>query len=147
MSPEQQSDLWENRLDDIIPTPACRVRVMHASIRDSRMAVVNRIIALKRGGCRVWIASDDVEPQAKAALKGAGIPIHKNVIHDKVVLHFSRMTGDNTAERHYVLAGSHNLSGSANTKYDELLSRTESKALYDAFFAHFNDAYNTGAAL
>jgi hypothetical protein len=146
MSPEAQLDLWDSRLNDIVPDANCRVRVLHASIRDSRMAVVNRLVALKRGGCKVWIAAETVEPKARAALHAARIPIKQQKIHDKVVLHYSRMDGG-SAYRYFVLSGSHNLSGSALRKYDELLTRTESKDLYNAFFRHFNDAYNTGSPL
>jgi hypothetical protein len=146
MSPEQQTDLWDARLNDITPDDKCEVRVIHASIRDSRPAVTNRLIALKAGGCKVMIASDDVEPKALAALHRAGIPVRRQVIHDKTVLHYSRMSGGSDY-RYHVLTGSHNWSNGALRQYDELLSRTESKPLYDAFVGHFNDVYNAGTSL
>jgi hypothetical protein len=45
------SDIVVNRLDDITPDSACRVRVMEASVRDGRLDVVDQIIKLKNGGC------------------------------------------------------------------------------------------------
>ena len=47
-----------------------------------------------------------------------------------------------------MLAGSHNLTLSALRHNDELLIKvTDSQPMYDAFYTHFNDAYNTGSAL
>jgi phosphatidylserine/phosphatidylglycerophosphate/cardiolipin synthase-like enzyme len=146
VSPETGTDLVVNRLDDIAPNSDCRVRVMQASIRDSRMDVVNRVITLKRGGCRVWVVASTVEPRALAALRGAGISVHRHHIHDKVFLIHGRFSG---ADQFRVYTGSHNLSISANQKYDEIFVKlgaetAASHPVYDAYFTHFNDAYNDG---
>jgi hypothetical protein len=149
MSPESTTDLVVNRLDDVTPNADCRVRVMHASIRDSRMAVVNRLIAMKRGGCKVWVVAHTVEPRALAALRGAGISVREHLIHDKAILVRGNFGG---ADRFRVYTGSHNLSISANRSYDELFVKlaaetSSSHPVYDAFFTHFNDAYNDGRPL
>src|SRR5690606_11824073 len=83
VSPEATTDLVVNRLDDVTPDASCRVRVMQASIRDSRLAVVDRIVQMKAGGCQVWVVAETVEPKALAALKKAKIPVRKMPIHDK----------------------------------------------------------------
>jgi phosphatidylserine/phosphatidylglycerophosphate/cardiolipin synthase-like enzyme len=149
VSPESTTDLVVNRLDDVTPDASCRVRVMHASIRDSRMAVVNRIIAMKRGGCKVWVVANTVEPQALAALKGAGISVREHIIHDKMFAVFGKY-GSRYEFRVYT--GSHNLSASANRKYDEIFVKLAPETgtthpIYDAYFTHFNDAYNNGRQL
>lgn len=146
VSPETTTDLVVNRLDDITPDEDCRVRVMQASIRDSRLAVVDRIVAMKRGGCKVWVVASTIEPTARARLRAAGISMRRNHVHDKVFLVRGRFGGD---LRYRVYTGSHNLSGSANRKYDELFVKLApepeaSHPVYDAYFRHFNDAYDDG---
>ena len=148
-SPETDTDLVINRLNDITPDDDCRVRVMQASVRDSRIDVVNLLIRMKQGGCRVWVAANTVEPDALAALKGAGIPIRQNKVHDKVFVVRGRY-GDEL--RHRVYTGSHNLSISANRKYDEIFVKLAPEVgsehpVYDAYYTHFNDAYNAGDPL
>lgn len=147
VSPETGTDLVVNRLDDLTPDANCRVRVMQASIRDSRMDVVSRIVAMKRGGCKVWVVASTVEPRALSTLRGAGIPIHRHHVHDKVFVVRGRFSG---TEQLRVYTGSHNLSISANQKYDEIFVKLAAEnatthPVYDAYFTHFNDAYNSGA--
>lgn len=146
-SPEQTTDLVVNRLAYLTPDSACRIRVMQASINDTRIDVVNKVIQLKQGGCHVWVAVENIQPQALAAFKGAGIPVRKAPVHDKMFLIYGKY-GDTTVDRTVVLTGSHNLSLSALRHNDELLIKvTDSQPMYDAFYTHFNDAYNTGTAL
>jgi hypothetical protein len=148
-SPESTTDLIVNRLDDITPTSSCRVRVMQASVRDSRMAVVDRLIAMKRGGCKVWVVADTVEPAAKAKLEAAGISVRHHQIHDKAFLVYGKYDG---TYRYRVYTGSHNLSKSANRYYDEIFVKLAPETgtthpVYDAYYTHFNDAYNAGTQL
>lgn len=148
-SPETSSDLVVNRLNDVTPDSDCRVRVMQASVRDSRMAVVNHLIKMKNGGCKVWVAANTVEPNALAALRGAGIKVRKHRVHDKVFLIRGRYGGK---LRYRAYTGSHNLSISANRKYDEIFvklapEKADSHPVYDAYYTHFNDAYNNGTPL
>lgn len=146
-SPEQTTDLVANRLDYLTPDSACRIRVMQAAINDTRLEVINKLVQLKQGGCHVWVAVENIQPQALAALKAAGIPVRKSTIHDKLFLIYGKY-GDTTVDRTVVLAGSHNLTLSALRHNDELLIKvTDSQPMYDAFYTHFNDAYNTGSAL
>ena len=148
-SPETQTDLIVNRLNDITLDTKCQVRVMQASVRDSRMDVVDQLIKMKKGGCRVWVVTDTAEPDALAALKAAKIPVHHMPIHDKAFLVFGNYGG--TYEfRAY--SGSQNLSGSSAHKFDEIFVKLAPETgavhpLYDAYLRHFNDAYDNGPAL
>lgn len=149
VSPEAQTDLVVNRLDDVTPDATCKLHVMQASIRDSRMDVVNRIIAMKRGGCQTMIVADTVEPQALAALKAAKIAVREAPIHDKVFLVYGKY---GSGYQYRVYTGSHNLSGSANRKYDEIFVKLAPETgathpIYDEYVTHFDDAYGIGSAL
>ena len=149
ISPESTTDLVVNRLDDITPDSKCRVRVMQASIRDSRIAVVDRLIAMKRGGCQVQVVADTVEPAALAALKGANIPVREMLIHDKSFLVYAKY---GSAYQYRVYTGSHNLSGGALRKYDEIFVKLAPETgaihpVFDLYVTHFDDAYNVGTPL
>jgi hypothetical protein len=148
-SPETQTDLVVNRLDDITPDASCRIRVMQASVRDSRLDVVAELARLQRGGCRIWVVSDTVEPDALDALKAAGIPVRRMPIHDKSFIVYAKY---GAAYQYRIYSGSQNLSGSAAHKYDEIFVKLAPETgathpVYDAYFTHFNDAYNAGTAL
>jgi phosphatidylserine/phosphatidylglycerophosphate/cardiolipin synthase-like enzyme len=148
-SPEAQTDLVVNRLDDITPDDTCRVRVMQASVRDSRLDVVDRLVKMKRGGCHTWVVANTVEPEALAALKAAGIPVHRMPIHDKSFI----VTGKFGATSEFrIYTGSHNLSSGSAHRFDEIFVKLAPETgtthpIYDAYFTHFNDAYNAGPAL
>ncbi|HEY0484139.1 MAG TPA: hypothetical protein VGD37_41755 [Kofleriaceae bacterium] len=138
-----------HRLDDITPDASCRVRVMQASVRDSRLEVVDRLVQMKRGGCHIWVVADTVEPHALSALKAAGIPVHKMPIHDKSFIVFGKF---GAAAQYRIFTGSHNLSGGSAHRFDEIFVKLAPETgaahpIYDAYVTHFNDAYNTGAAL
>ena len=148
-SPEAETDLVVNRLDDITPDANCRVRVMQASVRDSRLDVVAQLARLKQGGCQVWVVSDTVEPDALAALHAAQIPVRHMPIHDKAFIVYGKFGG---AYQYRVYSGSHNLSSGAAHRYDEIFVKLAPETgathpIYDAYYTHFNDAYNAGTAL
>ncbi len=149
VSPELDTDIVVNRLDDITIDATCEVRVLQASVRDSRMAVVNRLVKMKQGGCKILVAADTVEPNALAALKAAGIPVHQKPIHDKTFIVFAKFGG---VQQYRIFSGSHNLSISANTKYDEIFVKLAPETgathpAYDAYLRHFEDAYVGGTSL
>lgn len=149
VSPEAETDLVVNRLNDLSPGAGCEVRVIQASIRDSRIDVVNQIIAMKRGGCTVSVVADTVEPAALAALKGAGITPRHMPIHDKSFI-VKGTFGSATAYRVY--SGSHNLSGGSAHRFDEIFVKLAPETevahpVYDAYVAHFTDAYAAGTPL
>lgn len=148
-SPEVQTDLVVDRLGEITPDASCRVRVMQAEVRDGRLAVVDRLVRMKRGGCQIWVAADTVETRALAALHAAQIPVHRMPIHDKSFVVFGKI---GAASAYRVYTGSHNLTSDAAHRNDEILVQLapetgDAHPIYDAYVAHFNDAYNTGPAL
>jgi len=146
-SPEQNTDLVVNRLDYIDPDDSCRVRVMEASITAGRTAVVDKLVSLHQQGCHLWVDVGSIDSGPLSTLKSAGIPVHKSPVHDKAILVYGRYAGS-TDDRTLVFTGSHNLTKSALRYNDEILVKVEdSQPMYDAFYAHFNDAYNTGTAL
>lgn len=138
VSPEQTTDLVLNRLNNIQPDSSCRIRVIEASIYNSRSAVVDKLVSLKNSGCKVWAMVGKIDGPQLTKLKNAGISVHKGAIHDKMIL-ISEQSGSHT----WVLVGSHNLTNLSLQHEDNILMRLEdSQPLYDAFYAHFNDAYN-----
>lgn len=143
VSPEQNTDQILGRLNNIDPDSNCRIRVMHASFSDGRSAVADKLVSLKAGGCKIWImvgnSSDAMSPSNLTKFKNAGISVHKGKIHDKMIL---VSEGANNAHT-WVLFGSQNLTEASLRKQDNLLMRLEdNQAMYDAFYAHFNRAYN-----
>ena len=118
---------------------------MHASIRDSRLDVVDRLVTMKKGGCAITVVADTVEPTALSRLKGAGIPVRHHAIHDKVFVVKSKGT-------YRVYTGSPNLSGSSAHNYDEIFVKhaAENDAahpVYDIYVTHFADAYESATPL
>ncbi|NIK62251.1 phospholipase D-like domain-containing protein [Kribbella shirazensis] len=146
-SPEQNTDLVANRLSYIDADADCRIRVMEASINDTRSAVVDMLVSLHSGGCKVWVDVGAIQSGSLSKLKSAGIPVRKSPVHDKTIIVSARYAGS-SAVRPLVFTGSHNLTASALQYNDEILVKVaDSQPMYDAFYAHFNDAYNTGTAL
>ncbi len=122
---------------------------MQASVRDSRLDVVAQLVRMKRGGCKVWVVSDTVEPDALAALHAASIPVHHMPIHDKSFIVYGKF---GSTYQYRIYTGSQNLSGSAAHKFDEIFVKLAPETgathpIYDAYFTHFNDAYNNGPAI
>lgn len=149
VSPEAQTDLVVNRLDDVVGDSTCRVRVMQASVRDSRIEVVNRLVTLKKAGCQVQVVANTVEPDALAALKAAKIPVRKMPIHDKVFIVYGKY---GTGYAYRVYTGSHNLSGGSAHRYDEIFVKLAPETpaahpVYDEYVTHFSDAFDVGTPL
>jgi phosphatidylserine/phosphatidylglycerophosphate/cardiolipin synthase-like enzyme len=144
VSPERQTDLLLRQLRRVRPNRQnCEIRVMQAFITNKRVRVARRLRALARRGCRVFVLVNINRAEGKLGM-GTKIPraLGRRInprgrrhIHDKVVL---MQWGDNRV----VLTGSHNMSGPANSRNDELLVRVAgSQLLYDEFVGHFNDGF------
>ena len=149
ISPEVETDLIVHRLDDLQPTSSCQVRVLQAEVRDSRLAVVNQLIKMKKGGCDVRVATHNPGRTALARLKAAGIPVHQKPIHDKAFLVYGKF---GKSYKYRVYTGSQNLGHASDHLFDEIFVKLApesgaSHPVYDAFLAHFNDAYSGGASL
>jgi phosphatidylserine/phosphatidylglycerophosphate/cardiolipin synthase-like enzyme len=143
LSPEQDSDLVKNRLNDVVPTSGCEVRAAQAMIFDSRPELVDQLIRMKRGGCFVRVVGGTIQPTSLSRLKAAGISVMRAKLHDKFVLVDARFA-DSTARRTIVFTGSHNWTKSANYNNDELFARLEDQAVYTAYLEHFRAAYQSG---
>jgi hypothetical protein len=149
ISPEAQTDLVVNRLDDVVGDASCRIKVMQASVRDSRIEVVNRLVTLKKAGCQVQVVANTVEPSALAALKAAKIAVRKMPIHDKVFVVYGKYP---SGYAYRVYTGSHNLSGGSAHRYDEIFVKLAPETdaahpVYDEYVKHFSDAFDVGTAL
>jgi hypothetical protein len=148
-SPDLETDIIVSRLNDLTPDSTCEMRVMQASLRDSRMAVVDLLVKFKKAGCKVYVLADTVESKALAALKAAAIPVRHHDIHDKAFIATGKY---GTAKAFRIYTGSHNLSISANTKYDEIFVKLAPESgtahpVYDAYYAHFGDVWAVATAL
>ena len=151
VSPEAQTDLIVNRLDDIAPDANCRIRVMEASFRASRTVVVDELAKLEASGCKVYVISHNVAPSALAKLHAAGIKPHDTRVHDKAIIVYAKFKGGATGYEYRVFTGSHNLSNGSAHEFDEIFvkldaERGASHPIYDAYVRHFNDAYAIGPA-
>lgn len=143
-SPEQTTDLVLNRLNEIAPGSDCQIRLMEMTIHDTRKAVLDKLVALKQGGCSVSVVRSSIDDASLAELRNAGIPVRQREIHDKVILIHARYNGS-TDPRPIVLTGSHNLTASALKINDEILLKvSDSETLYNLYVDHFNDAFSTG---
>jgi len=99
VSPEVDTDIIINRLNDVTPNDRCEIDVLQNELRDSRINVVEFLV---------------------------------------------KKFGDRYEYRVYT--GSHNLSYSANAKFDEIFVKLAAETgnthpVYDAYRAHFKNAY------
>src|SRR6185503_12815334 len=105
VSPEAETDLITHRLDDMTPADGCVVRAMQAVFRDSRLAVVNRLVKMKKGHCDVKVVAHKLEPEAKKRLTDAGISVQRALIHDKAFIIYGKF---GSKWKYRVFTGSHN---------------------------------------
>jgi hypothetical protein len=145
-SPDQDGDLVVNRLNDIEAGGDCEVRVAQSMIHDSRPEIIDLLVKLKQGDCKVWVVGSSIQDKSLAKLKAAGIPVRTNNVHDKLVIVRARFA-DSPDVRFLVFGGSHNWTYSANYRNDELFVRIESELFHDLYVAHFDDAYGPGTPL
>jgi phosphatidylserine/phosphatidylglycerophosphate/cardiolipin synthase-like enzyme len=147
VSPEADTDLINTRLNDVTPTATCQVRVMQQMIGDGRTAVIDRLVAMKKGGCKVSIVASSIDPNALAAFKAVNIPMRKHIVHDKLFIVYGQVA---SGYQYRVYTGSQNVTVPGNSKNDDILVRlapeTTTHPVYDEFVRHFDDAYNLGQA-
>lgn len=144
-SPEQNTDLVVHRLNYIHPGNDCHLHVMEAMIHDSRSAVVDKLVSLHSKGCSVKVVAHQVTDGALRKLVNHGVSVRQAPVHDKLILFHGRYAKV-THSRYTIFTGSHNLTYSALRRNDELLVKLQnnSRAFFDAFYAHFHDAYDHG---
>ncbi len=143
VSPERDTDLVNHRLDDLSPGAGCTVRVMQSMLRDNRLAIIDRLVSMKQGNCDVQVVTNDVEPEALARLKGAGIPVRRAPVHNKAFIIHGTFKGKT---KYRVYTGSHNV-GVGSRIFDEIFVKLapetgDSHPVYDAYMHHFADAFD-----
>lgn len=140
-SPDGDSDIVLTRLRRIDPDDECEIDIAQSMIFDSRMDVVNEVVRLKRGGCKVRVTVNNLQEKPKAAFAAAKIPVRRNETHDKIVLVNARF-GDKRQK--LVFTGSHNWTQSANSVNDELLVKIANANVYSAFLVHVDQQFKAG---
>ena len=149
-SPEQDTDLWVNRLKSVIPDEWTRVSLAHVRFTDSRLAVAEELVRIAAGGgdVRVLVGAEEgfLGPAVRDRLGSAGIPLLVGDIHDKLGLVASRY-GVSRGMRKIVFSGSHNLNHDANWLNDEILVKTFSEPLYDDMLGHVDALWARGRAV
>lgn len=155
-SPEAagQTDTIVTRLNDLTPDADCRLRVGMAAVTTGRPRIVDLVTRFRAAGCKVWMAvgtnADGGIAMSQSVydeLLAAGVAIRrKDKVHDKFFLAYGRY---GTAYQYRVYTGSQNWTQDALSENDEIFVKMAPETgathpLYDAYYAHFNEAYNTG---
>jgi phosphatidylserine/phosphatidylglycerophosphate/cardiolipin synthase-like enzyme len=155
-SPEAvgQTDTIVTRLNDVTPDTNCRLRIGMSFVTTGRPELVNQVKRYRAGGCAVWmvVSGDSTNgismPQSVYnELLDAGVAIRrKDKVHDKFFLVYGKY---GTSYAYRVYSGSQNWSQDALNENEELFVKMAPETgtvhpLYDGFYAHFNDAYNSG---
>ncbi|MFP2924492.1 phospholipase D-like domain-containing protein [Pyxidicoccus sp. 3LG] len=155
-SPEgpNQTDTIVTRLNDVTPDSSCRVRIGMSFVTTGRPELLAQIKRMKSGGCAVWMvvggdATDGISmPQSVYnELLDAGVAIRRrDKVHDKFFAIYGKY-GSSSAYRVYT--GSQNWSQDALNENEEIFVKMapetgSARPIYDAFYTHFNDAYNGG---
>ncbi len=152
-----QTDTIVNRLNDVTPDAECRLRVGMASVTAGRPGLVALVKNFKAAGCKVWmtIGTDSTTGGISMSqpvydeLLNAGVAIRrKDRVHDKFFLLRGAQGGE---IRYRVYTGSQNWTQDALNENDEIFVKMTSEGeashlLYDAYYDHFNEMYNTGVA-
>ncbi|GAA4939816.1 phospholipase D-like domain-containing protein [Actinoplanes utahensis] len=159
-SPEQagETDTIVTRLNDATPDANCRLRIGMSFVTSGRPGLVSLVKRFKSAGCQIWMVvgtKSDTDPSINMTesvyqdLLGAGIKIRKKAkVHDKFFALYAKF---GTTYQYRVYTGSQNWSADALTDNEEIFVKmapepTTSHPLYNAFYNHFNDAYNNGTA-
>ena len=155
-SPEAvgQTDTIVTRLNDVTPDANCRLRIGMSFVTTGRPDILAQVKRYRAGGCAVWmvVGGDSTSgismPQSVYnELLDAGVAIRrKDKVHDKFFLVYGKY---GTSYAYRVYSGSQNWSQDALNENEELFVKMAPETgtvhpLYDGFYAHFNDAYNSG---
>jgi phosphatidylserine/phosphatidylglycerophosphate/cardiolipin synthase-like enzyme len=155
-SPEAigQTDTIVTRLNDVTPDANCRLRIGMSFVTTGRPEILAQVKRYRAGGCAVWmvVGGDSTSgismPQSVYnELLDAGVAIRrKDKVHDKFFLVYGKY---GTSYAYRVYSGSQNWSQDALNENEELFVKMAPETgtvhpLYDGFYGHFNDAYNSG---
>jgi phosphatidylserine/phosphatidylglycerophosphate/cardiolipin synthase-like enzyme len=149
-----QTDTIVTRLNDVTPDANCRLRIGMAFVTTGRPELLNQVLRYKAGGCEVWMVVSgnstdgiDMSQSVYNTLLDAGVKIRR---HDKVHDKFFLVYGKYGSQYLYrVYTGSQNWSQDALNENEEIFVKMAGESgtthpLYDAYYNHFNDSYNTG---
>ncbi|HEY0095938.1 MAG TPA: phospholipase D-like domain-containing protein, partial [Archangium sp.] len=157
-SPEAvgQTDTIVTRLNDVTPDANCRLRIGMAFVTTGRPDILAQVKRYRAGGCAVWMvvggdSTDGISmPQSVYnELLDAGVAIRrKDKVHDKFFLVYGKY---GTSYAYRVYTGSQNWSQDALNENEEMFVKMAPETgtvhpLYDGYYAHFNDAYNSGVS-
>jgi phosphatidylserine/phosphatidylglycerophosphate/cardiolipin synthase-like enzyme len=155
-SPEAvgQTDTIVTRLNDVTPDANCRLRIGMSFVTTGRPDILAQVKRYRAGGCAVWmvVGGDSTDgiamPQSVYnELLDAGVAIRrKDKVHDKFFLVYGKY---GTTYNYRVYTGSQNWSQDALNENEEIFVKMAPESgtthpLYDGFYGHFNDAYNSG---
>lgn len=155
-SPEQhkETDTIASRLNDLTPDANCRLRIGMKSVTSKRPKLVALVKDFRKAGCQVWMVVSEAKNGDIDMNQGvyddfikAGVHIHKiSHLHDKFFLAYGKYDGTYQAR---VYTGSQNWTEDALNENDEIFVKmapesATSHPLYDGYFAHFNNAYDSG---
>ncbi|MDY7227868.1 phospholipase D-like domain-containing protein [Hyalangium rubrum] len=155
-SPEgvNQTDTIVTRLNDLTPDANCRLRVGMANVTGGRPGLVELVKRFKASGCAVWMvvggdSTDGISMDQTIynTLLDAGVAIRrKDKVHDKFFLAYGKY---GSAYQYRVYTGSQNWTQDALNENEEIFVKMAPETgtthpLYDAYYTHFNDAYNNG---
>lgn len=148
-----QTDTVVSRLNDVTPNASCQVRIGMNFVTAARPSLLRLVKDLRAKKCRVWMAVGsaggkiEMDRGVYDVLTKAGVSIRRTPdLHDKYVIVYGRF---GSRYEYRVYTGSQNWSGSALTTNDEIFVKmapesTTSHRLYDAYRAHFEDAWRAG---
>ncbi|NMO21284.1 hypothetical protein HPC49_29645 [Pyxidicoccus fallax] len=149
-----QTDTIVTRLNDVTPDANCRVRIGMSFVTTGRPELLAQVKRMKAGGCAVWMvvsgnATDgiDMAQSVYNELLDAGVAIRRrDKVHDKFFLVYGKY---GTSYAYRVYTGSQNWSQDALGENEEIFVKMAPESgsvhpMYDAFYTHFNDAYNGG---
>ncbi|MFC5924049.1 phospholipase D-like domain-containing protein [Micromonospora vulcania] len=157
-SPEAagQTDTIVTRLNDLTPDANCRLRVGMASVTTGRSQIMDLVTRFRSDGCKVWMVVGTNEEGGISMsqsvyneLLDAGVAIHRmDNVHDKFFAAYGKY---GTAYQYRVYTGSQNWTQDALNENDEIFVKMAPESgtthpLYDAYYTHFNDAYNYGVS-
>lgn len=123
----QAGDLVASELNKVVVADGCEIQVMHNNF--TRTDVADKLAAMRRGGCRIWVIVNTYSQAVRDTLTNAGIAMRRrDHLHQKTLTIGSSngnggryRAADGTYYHHTVITGSHNLSFSARKLNDELL--------------------------
>ena len=104
-----------------------------------RPAIQQQLQRLQRLGCNVRLV---IGPKVSKSVAGAGLPaakVHRSTVHHKYMILDAQIAG---AVQQIVFTGSHNFTGAAHTKNDEIWASYTAPLVTGAFIQSFDDLYD-----